>query len=88
MYKTNTQLWEEHISLFDGVIEKKMTSKEIFVDGGCGKERFVERYANRFNNCIGIDTNIKPRNKKNNNVHFIKGDLESIHLKQNLSMSF
>lgn len=81
MYKSATQLWEEHITSFDGAVEEQMESHEILVDGGCGKERFLERYSNGFENCIGIDFNCKDQNNYGKNIHYIKGDLESIPLK-------
>jgi SAM-dependent methyltransferase len=56
-------------------------SHEILVDGGCGKERFLERYSNRFENCIGIDFNIDDTKNNGKNIHYIMGDLESIPLK-------
>jgi ubiquinone/menaquinone biosynthesis C-methylase UbiE len=81
VYKTATQLWEEHISSFDGAIGEHNTCFKLFVDGGCGNERFVERYSGLFENCIGIDRNIQPRNNDKGNTHFIQGDLESLPLK-------
>ncbi len=61
MYKTAAQPWEEHISSFDRAIEENTTCYELFVDGGCGNERFVERYSGLFKNCIGIDREIALR---------------------------
>lgn len=81
MYKSATQLWEEHITSFDGAVEEKVDSHKILVDGGCGKERFLERYSNGFENCIGIDLNCEDRINNGKNIHYLKGDLESIPLK-------
>ena len=81
MYKSATQLWEEHVTSFDWVINKEIDSYGIFVDGGCGNERFIERYSDLFKNCIGIDKDIVPRKNNQKNTHFIKGDLESLPLK-------
>jgi SAM-dependent methyltransferase len=81
MYKTAAQLWEEHVSSFDRAISEHSTCFELFVDGGCGNEEFVERYSGLFRNCIGIDRDIPPRKNGKENTHFIKGDLGSLPLK-------
>lgn len=81
MYKSAKQLWKEHVSSFDRAINKEIDSYGIFVDGGCGNERFVERYSGLFKNCIGIDRDIVPRENNLKNTHLIKGDLELLPLR-------
>ena len=80
LYKTPAELWEEHITLIDEAVNRKEDSHKIFVDGGCGKEEFVSRYSGQFENCIGIDIDIQLK-KDDENIHYIKGDLESIPLR-------
>jgi SAM-dependent methyltransferase len=41
----------------------------------------VDRYASQFKLCIGIDANLGDRNRTEGNIHYVKGDLECIPLK-------
>jgi ubiquinone/menaquinone biosynthesis C-methylase UbiE len=80
-YEPADELWQKHMALFDETVMKGKNSNGIFVDGGCGQERFVERYADYFRHCIGMDVNIEKRHVSKGNVHFIKSNLEHIPLK-------
>lgn len=81
VYESASQLWQKHLALFDEEVKKGNYLNGIFVDGGCGQERFVERYSDSFRHCIGMDVNIEKRHVSKGNVHFIKSNLEHIPLK-------
>ncbi len=81
VYESATQLWQKHLALFDEEVKKGKYPNGIFVDGGCGQERFVERYSDSFRLCIGMDVNIEKRDLSKENVHYIKSNLEHIPLK-------
>ncbi|UCE39432.1 MAG: class I SAM-dependent methyltransferase [Thermoplasmata archaeon] len=81
MYRSASLVWEDHVLSFDEAVKENGHSFDIFMDGGCGREKFLERYSNQFRFCIGIDTDLRECNKSHNNIQYIKGDLEGIPLK-------
>lgn len=74
-------LWTRHVQLFDDVINQHEKYHGVFVDGGCGKEQFLQRYSSNFKYCIGFDIEHDGKQCNSKNVMYSYGDLEYIPLR-------
>lgn len=76
-------LWKKHVQMFDDVVREHGNSNGVLVDGGCGRERFLQRYGDSFRYCIGLDIELSGNLHNSENVFYGYGHLEHIPLKDN-----
>ncbi len=79
----SSTLWKKHVQMFDEVVKKHKNHEGVFVDGGCGREHFLHRYADDFRYCIGFDIAFDEKQHNSDNVCYSYGDLEHIPLGEN-----
>ncbi len=79
--KLSSKLWRKHVQMFDEVVNQYKNREGVFVDGGCGRERFLQRYSENFKYCLGFDIRLDRGQHNSDNVYYSYGDLEYIPLK-------
>jgi len=83
VHEMSSALWRKHVQMFDEIVKTHKNHEGVFVDGGCGSEQFLHRYADDFRCCIGIDFRLDGYQRNSDKICYISGDLEYIPLKDN-----
>lgn len=80
-HEMSSALWMKHLHMFDEIVKKHKNLEGVFVDGGCGREKFLQRYSEDFKYCLGFDIKLDGNQHNSDNICYSYGDLEYVPLK-------